>query len=85
MDYLYEKSLATANCKSLDEKSMIDRLFTAVERMVEQKVPFMVDKYINEYKDKLIIDIETMINGKMVNSDSIVSAIQETVAKQLNT
>ena len=52
--------------------------------MILEMVPQIVERYMNEHKDKLILDIETMINGKMINSDNIVSAIQDAIARQLN-
>lgn len=84
MSYLYDKSFAIMKCNTWEEKIMIERLFSAVEQMIIQIVPQMVEKYMNEHKDKLILEIETMINGKMINSDNIVGAIQDAIARQLS-
>lgn len=84
MNYLYDKSYAIMKCNSWEEKIMIEKLFSAVEQMVLQIVPQIVEKKMNEHKDKLIIEIEAMINGKMINSENIVSAIQDSIARQLS-
>lgn len=84
MSYLYDKSFAIMKCNNWEEKIMIERLFSAVEQMIIEIVPQMVEKYMNEHKDKIIIEIETMLNGKMINSDNIVSAIQDAIARQLS-
>lgn len=84
MSYLYDKSFAIMKCNTWEEKIMIERLFSAVEQMIIEIVPQMVEKYMNEHKDKLILEIETMINGKMINSDNIVGAIQDVIARQLS-
>lgn len=52
--------------------------------MVIEIVPQIIERYMNEHKDKLTLDIETTLNGKVVNSENIVSAIQDTIVRQLN-
>ena len=84
MSYLYDKSYAIMKCNTWEEKIMIERLFSAVEQMVLEIVPKIVDKYMEEHKDKLILDVEPMINGKMIDSNNIVKAIQDIIVKQLN-
>ena len=84
MSYLYDKSFAIMKCNTWEEKIMIERLFSAVEQMVLEIVPKIVDKYMEEHKDKLILDVEPMINGKMIDSNNIVKAIQDIIVKQLN-
>lgn len=71
-------------CKNIDEKIMIERLFSTVEKMINDSVPLMIERYMNANKDKLILDIETMINGRMIDSDDIVNAIQKEIAKKLS-
>ena len=84
MSYLYDKSFAIMKCNSWEEKIKIESLFSAIEQMVLEIVPQMIEKYIDEHKDKLILDIETMINGKTINQDNIISAIQDTITRQLS-
>ena len=52
--------------------------------MIYELVPQYVEKYMNEHKEKMVLDIQTLVNGKMVNSNNITDAIKEVLAKELN-
>ena len=51
--------------------------------MINDLVPIIVEKYMNEYKDQLVLDIQTVINGQVVGSDAIIADIQKALANQL--
>ena len=83
MGYLCDKSFAIINCKTWEETIAMENMFSAVEQMIIELVPQYVEKYLNENKDKIIFEIETLINGKIINSNNIVNAIHDEIVKQL--
>ena len=84
MNYLYDKSYIIATQKKLEDKIMIERLFSAIESMVNEAIPIAVEKYITEHKGKILVDIETVINGKSIGSDRLVEEIQNMIANELS-
>ena len=57
MSYLYDKSFAIMKCNSWEEKIVIERLFSAFEQMILEIVPQIVERYMNEHKDKMVLEI----------------------------
>ena len=47
--------------------------------MINELVPQLVEKYINEHREKLIIDIETNVNGRYAAQGKIADAIREDI------
>lgn len=84
MNYLYDKSYIIATQKKWEDKIMIERLFSAIESMVNEAIPIAVEKYITEHKEKILVDIETVINGKSIGSDRLVEEIQNMIANELS-
>ena len=82
-NYLYDKSLIIANQKTAQDRVDMERMFQIFENMISETVPSLVEKYINEHKDQLILDIQTMINGRCVDANGIVEEIQKSLANQL--
>ena len=84
MGYMYEKSLAIMKCKNNEEKIAMDNMFTVVEQMIKEEVMQYVEKYMNEYKDRMILEIAAMINGKVVNLENLGNMIRDVIVKKLN-
>ena len=51
--------------------------------MIYELVPIIVEKYINENQEKLLLNIQTMINGHCVGTDAIIESIQKELVNQL--
>ena len=83
MSYSYDKSYIIATQKKWEDKVMIERLFQTIEQMIDERVPIAVYKYINEHKDKLLIDVETSINGKSIESDKIIEDLQNMLVEHM--
>ncbi len=52
--------------------------------MINEVVPIMIEKYLNENQEKLLLSIETMVNGRRIGSERIVEEIKNAIATQLN-
>ena len=50
--------------------------------MIHELVPMIVEKYINENQEKLLLNIQTMINGHCVGTDAIIESIQKELVNQ---
>ena len=51
--------------------------------MINDLVPIMIEKYMNENQEKLLLNIQTMINGHSVGTDEIMQSIQKELVNQL--
>lgn len=80
----YDKSYVIGMQKNWEDRIMIERLFQAVEEMIQSIVPLEVEKYITEHMDKIVMDIQTMVNGKSVNSEGLIEEIKNIIIKELN-
>ena len=52
--------------------------------MIKEEVMQYVEKYMNEYKDRMILEIAAMINGKVVNLENLGNMIRDVIVKKLN-
>ena len=82
-NYLYDKSYIIASQKTAQDRIDMERLFQTVEQMINELVPNIVEKYINENQEKLLLNIQTMINGHCVGTDAIIESIQKELVNQL--
>jgi len=51
--------------------------------MIYELVPIIVEKYINENQEKLLLNIQTIINGSCVGTNEIMDSIQKALFNQL--
>lgn len=51
--------------------------------MINDLVPIMIERYLNENQEKVLLKIETMINGHSVGSQAIMDSIQKELVNQL--
>lgn len=79
----YDRSLAFSMCNSWKERAIVESILQEVDKMINENVPKVIEQYLNQNKERMILDIETSINGHMIDSDSISRAIQEEVLNRL--
>lgn len=51
--------------------------------MISELVPIMIEKYINENQEKMLLRIEPIIDGNNVSSQAIIDSIQKELVNQL--
>lgn len=83
LNYLYDKSYVIAGQQSPQDRIMMEKLFQAVEQMINDLVPIMIEKYLIENQENVLLKIETMINGHSVSSQAIMDSIQKELVNQL--
>jgi len=54
-----------------------------IDQMISEKVPQMVEKYVKEHTEDLIINIQTMINGAVIDLPDIRNEIMRQVSKKM--
>lgn len=84
MNYSYKKSYLIASQKTTQEKIEIELLFQAVEEMINELVPIIVDKYLKENNEKISLNIQTLINGKAFGSEKIIDEIHNLLENELS-
>ena len=72
-----------ASSKSFEEQTRIEDLFMIIDQMISEKVPQMVEKYVKEHTEDLIINIQTMINGAVIDLPDIRNEIMRQVSKKM--
>ena len=72
-----------ASSKSFEEQTRIEDLFMIIDQMISEKVPQTVEKYVKEHTEDLIINIQTMINGAVIDLPDIRNEIMRQVSKKM--
>ena len=80
MSYFRSMTNLFANTKSYEEMEALENLFSVINQMIDEKVK----KAIADHREELIIDIKTMLNGKMVDIPAIKDEINKQIIKGLS-
>ena len=55
-----------------------------MEKYVRTAVPQLIADYLTEFREKLIVEVETYFNGERMHHADIAKAIADIVAKSIN-
>jgi len=82
MSYYHSITNLLASSKSFEEQTRMLDTFMVIEQMISEKVPQMVEKYVKEHTEDLIINIQTMINGAAIDLPGIKDEIMRQMSKK---
>ena len=57
--------------------------FTVTERFVRTAVPQLVADYLDQFREKLVVEFETYFNGQKMHHDDIARAVADIVEKSI--
>ena len=57
--------------------------FTATEKFVRIAVPQLVADYLDQFREKLVVEFETYFNGQKMHHDDIARAVADIVEKSI--
>ena len=78
----YGRSYAFMKCKSWEEREIVESILQEVERMINENVYKIIEQYLSQYKEKIVLEITTLVNGKL-SSDQIIKAIENEISNQI--
>lgn len=67
---------------SVHEQHVYD-YFTATEKFVRTAVPQLVADYLDQFREKLVVEFETYFNGQKMHHDDIARAVADIVEKSI--
>ena len=85
MSYIYPLTIFCSDAKSYEESERLQTIFKIVEQMIYDLVPQIVEKYMKDHKEAYDIDIRTLINGCLVNSEELKKEIVSQITGKLST
>ena len=57
--------------------------FMATEKLVRTAVPQLVADYLDQFREKLVVEFETYFNGQKMHHDDIARAVADIVEKSI--
>ena len=67
---------------SIHEQHIYD-YFAATEKFVRTAVPQLVADYLDQFREKLVVEFETYFNGQKMHHDDIARAVADIVEKSI--
>jgi len=74
--------MASNEKNSIHEQHIYD-YFTATEKLVRTTVPQLVADYLDQFREKLVVEFETYFNGQKMHHDNIARAVTDIVEKSI--
>jgi len=74
--------MASSEKNPIHEQHIYD-YFTATEKFVRTAVPQLVADYLDQFREKLVVEFETYFNGQKMHHDDIARAVAEIVEKSI--
>lgn len=74
--------MASNEKNSIHEQHIYD-YFTVTEKFVRTAVPQLVADYLDQFREKLIVELETYFNGQKMHHDDIARAVADIVEKSI--
>ena len=74
--------MASNEKNSIHEQHIYD-YFTATEKFVRTAVPQLVADYLDQFREKLVVEFETYFNGQKMHHDDIARAVADIVEKSI--
>lgn len=59
------------------------QFFGAMEKFVRTAVPQLMNDYLGQFREKLVVDFETYFNGQKMHHDDISRAVRDIVEKAI--
>lgn len=78
-----EITMMASNEKNPIHEQHICDYFTATEKFVRTAVPQLVADYLDQFREKLVVEFETYFNGQKMHHDDIVRAVADIVEKSI--
>ena len=78
-----EITMIASNEKNPIHEQHIYDYFTATEKFVRTAVPQLVADYLDQFREKLVVEFETYFNGQKMYHDDIARAVADIVEKSI--
>lgn len=78
-----EITLMASNKKNPIHEQHIYDYFTVKEKFVRTAVPQLVADYLDQFREKLVVEFETFFNGQKMHHDDIARAVADIVEKSI--
>ena len=79
-----EITMMASNEKNSVHEQHIYDYFTATEKFVHTAVPQLVADYLDQFREKLVVEFETYFNGQKMHHDDIARAMADIVEKSIS-
>ena len=80
-----EITMMANNEKNPIHEQHIYDYFTVTEKFVRTAVPQLVADYLDQFREKLVVEFETYFNGQKMHHDQIAQAIGDILDKSIGT
>ena len=67
----------------MSDEWLIYDYFTMAEKFVRTAVPQLVADYLDQFREKLVVEFETYFNGQKMHHDDIARAVADIVEKSI--
>ena len=78
-----EITIMASNEKNPVHEQHIYDYFTVTEKFVRTAVPQLVADYLEQFREKLVVEFETYFNGQKMHHDDIARAVADIVEKSI--
>ena len=78
-----EITMRASNEKNPIHEQHIYDYFTTTEKFVRTAVPQLVTDYLDQFREKLVVEFETYFNGQKMHHDDIARAVADIVEKSI--
>lgn len=78
-----EITMMASNEKNPIHEQHIYDYFTVTEKFVRTAVPQLVADYLDQFREKLVVEFETYFNGQKMHHDQIAQAIGDILNKSI--
>ena len=78
-----EITMMASNEKNPIHEQHIYDYFTVTEKFVRTAVPQLVADYLDQFREKLVVEFETYFNGQKMHHDQIAQAIGDILDKSI--
>ncbi len=78
-----EITMMASNEKNPIHEQHIYDYFTTTEKFVHTAVPQLVADYLDQFREKLVVEFETYFNGQKIHHDVITRAVADIVEKSI--
>ena len=79
-----EITMMASNEKNPIHEQHIYYYFTVTEKFVRTAVPQLVADYLDQFREKLVVEFETYFNGQRMHHDDIAWAVADIVEKSIS-
>lgn len=78
-----EITMMASNEKNPFHEQHIYDYFTTTEKSVRTAVPQLVADYLDQFREKLVVEFETYFNGQKMHHDDIARAVADIIEKSI--